>query len=316
MLGHGPQRRRLLHRPPAGRRRPLLRLPGAGDRSPARLVGRGHRRLGPAVARAHRARRLPRADLSRRGQADPDLALGAAVPLAGHARAPRASCCTPRPSISRATSTTASSTPTTTSSRRCCATATSPPGRRRWPRRPAWSRAGALRVALVAVLRRHAGRRRPGAPDAERGQHGRRLAALHRDDERGVADRVGVGRAAPATLTVTASPAGLAPGTYNADGDGRRRRGRRLSAQRAGHAHVAAAPPSAASAADRPARHRDASSPTATGSAPAPPRPSGRSATATGSMAKLNVYLDSGQPRHPARGGRLRQQPTATPGGC
>ena len=31
-----------------------------------------------------------------------------------------------------------------------------------------------------------------------------------------MADRVGVGRAAPATVTVTANPAGLAPGTYNA----------------------------------------------------------------------------------------------------
>ena len=137
---HRAQRCGLLHRPPPGRRRPLLRLPGAGHRSPARLVGRGHRRLGPAVARAHRARRVPRADLPRRGEADPDLALGAALPLTGHARAPRASCCTPPPSTSRATSTTASSTPTTTSSRRCCAIATSPPERRRWVRRPAWSR--------------------------------------------------------------------------------------------------------------------------------------------------------------------------------
>ena len=82
---HGPQRRRLLRRAPAGRQRALLRLPGAGLRSPAGLLGRGHRRLRPAVAGPLGARRVPRPDLPRRREADPHLALGAAIPLAGHA---------------------------------------------------------------------------------------------------------------------------------------------------------------------------------------------------------------------------------------
>ena len=92
---------------------------------------------------------------------------------------------------------------------------------------------------------------------------------------------------------MTANPAGLAPGTYNADGDGRRRRSRRLSrAASRSRSRVAAAPPP------------PPPPPTVLlGTATLQPNRDGVGAgtasafrtvaTATGSMAKLNVYLDS-----------------------